>query len=79
MPAQLLLELVAQGRGGRTALARVFLHRLVLLLHVLGPDGKRDLAVLAVDGGDLGLDLVAILQRGTGVLDAIARISAARR
>src|SRR3990172_4947135 len=73
MAPKLFLELVTQGRGGRATLAGVLLHRLVFFLHVLGPDGERDFAILAVDRDDLGLDAVAVLQYGTRVFDAIAR------
>src|SRR3990167_637134 len=62
MAPKLFLELVAQGRGGRAPLAGILLHRLVLFLHVFGPDGERDLAILTVDRDDLGLDAVAVLQ-----------------
>src|SRR5690606_26248915 len=63
--------------GGRTSglgflLGTQFLHRVLLVLDVLGLDGQADDAGLAVDADDLGFDFVAFLQHVAGVFDAIA-------
>ena len=61
MAAQLFLQLVAE-RGADACLARIFLHRVAFFFHVLGAHGQGYLAVLAIDGGDLGFDNVTLFQ-----------------
>src|SRR5882724_3889834 len=45
--------------AGAGVLRAVLLHRLLLLLHLAGFDGERDLAGRTVHGGDLGVHLLA--------------------
>src|SRR6185437_6797505 len=70
--ADLLFQQVSQtGPGGRR-LGAVALHCLCLFVDLLGLDGQRDRARLAVDTGELRLDFLADLQHRARVLDAIA-------
>src|SRR5262249_5331387 len=66
-----LLEQLAQARARGRTLGTVALHRLGLLVHLLGLDRERDGARLAVDAGELRLDLLAHLEPRARVLDAV--------
>src|SRR5450432_732448 len=72
---QLRLQQRAQvrGAGARVVFGGVLLQRGLLLRRVLLLDGQVDRAALAIDVDDHRLDLVAFLQVGANVLDAIAR------
>src|SRR5579863_1350997 len=68
----LLQQLAEAGPGGGSGLGAVALHRLRLLVRLLRLDRQRDGARLAVDAGELGLDLLADLKYRAGVLHALA-------
>src|SRR5690349_12699071 len=70
--ADVLLEQVAETGAARRRLGAVALHRLGLVVRLLRLDGQRNGARLAVDAGELGLDLLADLEHRARVLDAIA-------
>src|SRR6195256_5094561 len=67
-----LLEQIPEGGARGRRLRAVTLHRLGLLVSLLGLDRQRDGARLAVDTGELRLDLIAHLEHRAGVLHALA-------
>src|SRR5690606_23557112 len=69
----LLFQQVAQRRAGRRSIRPVALDRLRFFVGFLRLDGQGHDPVLAVDARELRLDLLARLQHGACVLDAIAR------
>src|SRR5689334_14332515 len=68
--ADLLFQQISQARPGRSRLGAVALHGFRLFVDLLGLDRQRDGARLAVDAGELRLDLLADLQYRARVLDA---------
>src|SRR5579862_6415158 len=70
--SDLLLQQLSQAGAARGLLGAIALHRLGLLVRFLGLDGQRDGAGLAVDTGELGLDLLTDLEHRARVLDAVA-------
>ena len=67
------------GGAGSTGIAsRHLLHHIGFVRHILGLDGQVDIAVLAIDIDDLGLDFVAFLQVSANVLE-IGRASCRER
>src|SRR2546429_1681569 len=63
-----LLQQVPEAGARRRRFRAVALHRLGLLVSLLGLDRQRDGARLAVDPGELRLDLIAHLEHRAGVL-----------
>src|SRR5215472_18738850 len=70
--ADVLLEQVAEAGAARRRLGTVALHRLGLVVRFLRLDRQRNGARLAVDAGELGLDLVPDLEHRARVLDTVA-------
>src|SRR5512139_3669266 len=64
---------VGRAAGGRRGFGGEFLHRGILLGHVLGLDRQVDHAVLAIDVDDHGFDFVAFLEVAAHVFDAVTR------
>src|SRR6185437_2194846 len=70
--ADLLFQQISQAGPGRRRLGAVALYGFRLFVHLLGLDRQGDRARLAIDAGELRLDLLADLQYRARVLDAIA-------
>src|SRR5665213_164996 len=70
----LLLEQIAKtGPGGRgRRIGAITLHRLGFFVHFLGLDRQRDGARLAIHTNEFRLDLIADVEHGTRIVDAIA-------
>src|SRR5688572_17723595 len=73
LTGDLLLQQVAERRAGRRIGAAVLLHRLGFLLGLARADRQRYRAALAVDAHEARFDLVAHLEHGARVLDALTR------
>src|SRR5579875_302764 len=70
--ANVLLQQIAEARARRRLLGAIALHRLGLLMRLFRLHGEADRARLAVDAGELRLDLISHLQHRARVLDAVA-------
>src|SRR5262249_54487713 len=70
--ADVLLQQVPEARAGGRGLGAIALYRLGFLVRLLGLDRQRDGARLAVDAGELRLNLLAHLQHRACILDPIA-------
>src|SRR5262245_47535907 len=69
--ADLFFQQITEARAARGLVGAIALYGLGLLVRLFRLDGERDGARLAVDARELRFDLIALLQHGARVLDAV--------